>query len=91
METIRMHVYISGRVQGVGYRFTACRLARPLGLTGWVKNLWDGRVEMEVQGERTAVERLLRYLPMERFIRVDSMDTKEISLKEGERDFREIY
>ena len=69
----------------------ACRLARPLGLTGWVKNLWDGRVEMEVQGERTAVERLLRYLPMERFIRVDSMDTKEISLKEGERDFREIY
>ena len=46
---------------------------------------------MEVQGERTAVERLLRYRPMERFIRVDSMDTKEISLKEGERDFREIY
>ena len=83
MGTIRMHVYFSGRVQGVGFRFTACRLARPLGLTGWV--------EMEVQGERTAVERLLRYLPMERFIRVDSMDTKEISLKEGERDFREIY
>ena len=59
MGTIRMHVYFSGRVQGVGFRFTACRLAR--------------------------------YLPMERFIRVDSMDTKEISLKEGERDFREIY
>ena len=49
-KQIRRHIYFSGRVQEVGFRFTACLLARRLGLTGWVKNLWDGRVEMEVQG-----------------------------------------
>ena len=45
-KQIRRHIYFSGRVQEVGFRFTACLLARRLGLTGWVKNLWDGRVEM---------------------------------------------
>ena len=91
MKKVRQHIIFSGIVQGVGFRYRAYYAASKLGLTGWVYNMADGRVEMEVQGERTAVERLLRYLPMERFIRVDSMDTKEISLKEGERDFREIY
>ena len=43
---VRKHILFSGRVQGVGFRFTACSLARPLGLTGWVKNCYDGDVEM---------------------------------------------
>ena len=38
---IRKHFYFSGRVQGVGFRYQACRIARNLGLTGYVKNLWD--------------------------------------------------
>lgn len=50
MKMVRKHIIFSGRVQGVGFRYTACYLARSLGLTGWVKNLWDGDVEMEVQG-----------------------------------------
>ncbi len=47
----RIHVYYSGMVQGVGFRFTAEKLAKGLGLAGWVKNLRDGRVEVLCEGE----------------------------------------
>ena len=63
---VRRHIYFSGEVQGVGFRYSASRLARPLGLTGWVRNLWDGRVELEVQGDEAAVAELLRGLDRQR-------------------------
>ena len=84
--TVRRHIYFSGRVQGVGFRYSATYLARPLGLTGWVKNLWDGRVEMEVQGDGRAIERLLDGLQNQRFIRIDDMDITDIEPIE-ESDF----
>lgn len=46
-----VHIIYSGRVQGVGFRYTARETAVELGLTGWVKNLWDGRVEIVAEGE----------------------------------------
>ena len=52
MEKIRKHFYFSGRVQGVGFRYRSYYIAQSMGLTGWVRNLWDDRVEMEVQGNR---------------------------------------
>ena len=55
-EVVRRHICFYGRVQGVGFRFTAMQLAQGLGLTGWVKNVEDF-VEMEVQGEETSIER----------------------------------
>ena len=85
---VRKHIYFSGRVQGVGFRYSAVYLARPLGLTGWVKNLWDGRVEMEAQGEESAIERLLAELRDQRFIAIDDMDVREIEPVEEERSFR---
>jgi acylphosphatase len=54
----RLHVVVSGRVQGVNYRYYAVRAARQLGLTGWVANRWDGTVETVAEGERQA---LIRY------------------------------
>ncbi len=83
---IRKHIYFSGRVQGVGFRYSATYLARPLGLTGWVRNLWDGRVEMEVQGDDRAIERLLDGLQAQRFIRIEDMEIEEIEPIE-ESDF----
>ena len=53
------HVYYTGRVQGVGFRFTAEDIARELEVTGWVKNLRDGRVEVAAEAEE---ERLKEFL-----------------------------
>ncbi len=52
----RLHVYYTGSVQGVGFRFTVERTANFLGLSGWVKNLDDGRVEAVVEGEESSLE-----------------------------------
>lgn len=55
----QIHVYYSGRVQGVGFRFTTEDIARDLGVTGWVKNLSDGRVEVVAEAEEDALKDLL--------------------------------
>ena len=47
----RIHIFYSGRVQGVGFRYTAHSTASGLGLAGWAKNLKDGRVEVVCEGE----------------------------------------
>lgn len=61
MKSIRVHLYIFGRVQGVFFRSTMRRVARGLNLTGWVRNLPDGRVEAVVEGEEEKVERLVSW------------------------------
>lgn len=55
----RVHLWISGRVQGVFFRSSTQQQARARGLTGWVRNTPDGRVEAEIQGVPGAVERLI--------------------------------
>lgn len=55
----RAHVFISGRVQGVFFRDWTFREARQLGLTGWVKNLFDGRVEAVFEGEEEKVREIV--------------------------------
>ena len=52
-------IYVTGRVQGVGYRFFAERLAAELSVTGWTMNLPDGRVMLEVEGERARLEKFV--------------------------------
>lgn len=57
--TTRTHAIISGTVQGVFFRSSAQQEARKLDLTGWVKNLPDGTVELEAQGESEDIDKLL--------------------------------
>jgi acylphosphatase len=61
MRAVRAHIYVSGRVQGVFYRSNTRRRALELGLTGWVRNLPDGRVEIVVEGEREQVKKLIEW------------------------------
>jgi acylphosphatase len=60
-DVIQAHVYVAGRVQGVGYRANTERQARQLSLTGWVRNLPDGRVEAVFEGARPQVEAMLNW------------------------------
>ncbi|HEY9777281.1 MAG TPA: acylphosphatase [Planktothrix sp.] len=54
-----LHLYVSGRVQGVFYRQTTREKASQLGLSGWVRNLPDGRVEIEASGTQEQLQSLL--------------------------------
>ncbi len=56
----RVHLFIDGRVQGVFYRAFTRNVATKLGLCGWVKNLYDGRVEAVIEGERTLIEEAIQ-------------------------------
>lgn len=58
---VRVHIWISGRVQGVGYRFSTLSEARQRDLNGWVKNLPDGRVEAVFEGRLTNVEEMIQW------------------------------
>lgn len=58
----RVHVIVSGDVQGVGYRYTARIHAERAGVTGWIRNRRDGTVEAEVQGTPEAVDEMLAWM-----------------------------
>ncbi len=56
--SLRVHAYIEGRVQGVAYRYATYQRAASLGLTGWVRNLSDGRVEALFEGDEALVRQM---------------------------------
>jgi len=58
----RLHATISGTVQGVGFRYSTLDAARRLGLTGWVRNLRSGEVEVVAEGKRVILEQFREYL-----------------------------
>ncbi len=58
----RLHVILSGRVQGIGFRYAARKTAESLELTGWVRNVGDNELACEVQGNGGALDRFLVFL-----------------------------
>ncbi|MDD7220626.1 MAG: acylphosphatase [Clostridia bacterium] len=79
---IRKHYWFSGRVQGVGFRYHAYYIAQSLGVTGWVRNNWDDRVEMEAQGTREDLAQMIEMLNAQRYICIESIQDKIIPLEE---------
>ena len=88
MEKIRREYRFYGRVQGVGFRYYTNYAAQQLGLTGWVRNSYDGSVEAQAQGSERALSEFVSMIENGRYIRIDSWDCREIPVEEGERGFR---
>lgn len=60
-KKVRAHLLISGRVQGVAFRYYTIDMAQSLGIKGWVRNCWDGNVEIVMEGEEEKVEQLINW------------------------------
>ena len=87
MSDVRKHIVFYGRVQGVGFRYTAKYLAQSLELTGWVRNCWDGTVEMEAQGNPEEIRRMVVMIADSRYIEIEDVRVREIPM-ETESGFR---
>lgn len=83
----RKHIWFSGQVQGVGFRWKAKQIANTLGLTGWCRNDMDGRVEMEIQGKEETIQLFLTQLTSDRSIVVQKMDVHPIPIVDDEKMF----
>jgi len=74
----RVHIFVSGRVQGVFFREGTRKKAKELGLFGWVRNLSDGRVEIIAEGRRENLEQLVNWAKKGSFLaRVDKLEVKQ--------------
>ena len=71
MEIIREHLIFTGRVQGVGFRYKTNYLARHYGVTGWVRNNYDGSVEAQMQGREETLDMVIQGLQQDEYIRID--------------------
>ena len=84
----RLHILVYGRVQGVGYRGFTRRGAEELGLSGWVRNLEGGAVELEAEGTKEALDALAKKLRSGHpYASVEKVEIKTISPLEGPRSF----
>lgn len=82
METVRKRILFSGRVQGVGFRWRCSVIADSLRLTGSVRNLYDGRVEAELQGGERAIYELISRMKNQRFVDIEDIDIRDIPVKD---------
>ena len=91
-KIVRYYGRAVGRVQGVGFRFFVQQNASELGLTGWVRNMDDGSVTMEIQGQEAPVDELERRIRKGNgFIRVDELSLEEREAIAAEERFQIRY
>lgn len=90
-DIVRKKIIFKGNVQFVGFRFQAKYLADTLGLTGYVENLPDGSVRMEVQGRERTIEDMIICLHQKRPIRIESMEQEYLLLEKREKGFRYVW
>jgi len=84
-----VHIIVKGSVQGVGFRWFVEREAKKLGLNGYVKNLFSGNVEVEVEGERGLVEELVKKLKVgNRMSRVTGVQIKWLDFEDKFKGFQ---
>lgn len=79
---IREHMIFTGRVQGVGFRYKVCYVARHHGITGFAQNEYDGSVTVELQGTKEQIDDLIEILQRDSYIRIDSILREQMELRE---------
>ena len=84
---IRRYYRFYGHVQGVGFRYRAKHAAEQLGVTGFVRNRYDGSVEMEAEGPEEQLDCLIALIEKGRFIWIERMECASVK-PEGDRYFR---
>ena len=82
IKLVRKHIIFKGRVQGVGFRYFCYTEANKMNLTGYVRNLYDGNVEMEVQGTREEIREMVERLSQQNFVEIEGIEAKEIPLED---------
>ncbi|MCQ2490635.1 MAG: acylphosphatase [Ruminococcus sp.] len=78
MDRIRRYIVFYGSVQGVGFRYRAYYAARNFGVSGWVRNCYDGSVEMEAEGTEKAIDDMILAIEKGTFVRIENMSVKNI-------------
>ncbi|MCR5613061.1 acylphosphatase [Treponema sp.] len=87
-DKIRQQLRFTGRVQGVGFRYTANIIAQNLGLTGWVFNDFDGSVLMQVQGTKNGIDTMIERLRNGSYIEIDNVERTDMAVDTDEHSFR---
>lgn len=85
--TVRREYLFYGRVQGVGFRYRAKYAAISLELTGWVENLDDGSVRMEIQGTPEKIDQVIPLIQRNDYIQITDMRIRELKPNPWERRF----
>ena len=81
MDRIRRHYIFYGWVQGVGFRYRAYHAANMYGVAGWVRNLPDSTVEMELEGREADIDEVVLCIENGSFIRIENMEVKDIPVQ----------
>ena len=90
-KIVRKSIRFYGLVQAVGFRWHAMKAAEYYGVTGWVRNEYDGTVSMEIQGTEQQIDDVIAAIERGIYIRIDRMDVKTIGVDPDERGFRVKY
>ena len=90
-EKQREHIRFTGYVQGVGFRYRLSPLAQHYGVTGWVRNEYDGSVSAELQGLPEEIDQIIQQLKQDRYIDITGMDRQNIPPDEQENGFHIRY
>lgn len=80
MDKVRRHIIFYGYVQGVGFRWKAKHTAHRLGISGWVRNLDDGSVEMEAEGTVGDIEDLIQAMEDHSWGSVERIESENITV-----------
>ena len=87
-DAVRKSVTVQGRVQGVGFRYFVRQEARALGISGWVMNLDDGSVTMEIQGTPAIIDELIERLKRGNgYSKVVQLKSNDLDVVKGENKF----